>query len=77
MQAAPGSYASQLPFLQQGSVKVIAVPMLERMEKLPDVPTFYEQGLTDKASQVLGCAAPAGTPEAIVQKLSNLMVEDC
>ena len=56
----------RLPFLQQGSVKVIAVP------------TFYEGGLTDKAFQVrgwVGCAAPAGTPEAIVQKLSDLMVE--
>lgn len=78
VQAATGSYASQLPFLQQGSVRVIAVPTLERMKKLPDVPTFYEQGLTDKAFQVrgwVGCAAPAGTPEAIVQKLSDLMVE--
>ena len=78
VQTATGSYASQLPFLQQGSVKVIAVPTLERMKKLPDVPTFYEQGLTDKAFQVrgwVGCAAPAGTPEAIVQKLSDLMVE--
>ena len=56
----------RLPFLQQGSVKVIAVP------------TFYEGGLTDKAFQVrgwVGCAAPAGTPGAIVQKLSDLMVE--
>ena len=37
-----------------------------------------EQGLTDKAFQVrgwVGCAAPVGTPEAIVQKLSDLMVE--
>ena len=78
VQTATGSYASQLPFLQQGSVRVIAVPTLERMKKLPDVPTFYEQGLTDKAFQVrgwVGCAAPAGTPEAIVQKLSDLMVE--
>ena len=78
VQTATGSYASQLPFLQQGAVKVIAVPTLERMKKLPDVPTFYEQGLTDKAFQVrgwVGCAAPAGTPEAIVQKLSDLMVE--
>ena len=57
---------------------MIAVPTLERMKKLPDVPTFYEQGLTEKAFQVrgwVGCAAPAGTPEAIVQKLSDLMVE--
>ena len=47
-------------------------------KKLPDVPTFYEQGLTDKAFQVrgwVGCAAPAGTPDDVVQKLSALMVE--
>ncbi len=78
VQTATGSYASQLPFLQQGAVRVIAVPTLERMRKLPDVPTFYEQGLTDKAFQVrgwVGCAAPAGTPEAIVKRLSDLLVE--
>ena len=77
-QTATGSYASQLPFLQQGSVKVIAVPTLERMKKLPDVPTFYEQGFTDKAFQVrgwVGCAAPAGTPDEILARLSDLMVE--
>jgi tripartite-type tricarboxylate transporter receptor subunit TctC len=78
VQTASGSYASQLPFVQSGSVKVIAVPTLERMKKLPDVPTFHEQGLTEKAFQVrgwVGCAAPVGTPDAIVQKLSDLMVE--
>jgi tripartite-type tricarboxylate transporter receptor subunit TctC len=48
------------------------------MKRLPDVPTFYEQGLTEKAFQVrgwVGCSAPAGTPDAIVQRLSDLMVE--
>jgi tripartite-type tricarboxylate transporter receptor subunit TctC len=78
VQTATGSYASMLPSLQAGSVKVIAVPTLVRMKRLPDVPTFYEQGLTEKAFQVrgwVGCAAPAGTPEAIVQRLSDLMVE--
>ncbi len=78
VQTASGSYATMLPFLQSGAVKVIAVPTLERMKKLPDVPTFYEQGLTEKAFQVrgwVGCAAPVGTPEPIVQKLSDLMVE--
>jgi len=78
VQTASGSYAAMLPFVQSGAVKVIAVPTLERMRKLPDVPTFHEQGLTEKAFQVrgwVGCAAPVGTPDAIVQKLCDLMVE--
>jgi len=78
VQTASGSYAAMLPFVQSGAVKVIAVPTLERMRKLPDVPTFYQQGLTEKAFQVrgwVGCAAPVGTPDAIVQKLCDLMVE--
>jgi tripartite-type tricarboxylate transporter receptor subunit TctC len=78
VQTASGSYATMLPFVQSGAVKVVAVPTLQRMKKLPDVPTFYEQGLTEKAFQVrgwVGCAAPAGTADAIVQKLSDLMVE--
>ena len=77
VQTATGSYASMYASLQAGAIRVIAVPTLERMKKLPDVPTFYEQGLPEKAFQVrgwVGCAAPAGTPDAIVQKLSDLMV---
>ena len=64
--------------LQSGAGRPIAVPTMERMRKLPDVATFYEQGLTEKAFQVrgwVGCSAPAGTPEGIVQRLSDLMVE--
>jgi tripartite-type tricarboxylate transporter receptor subunit TctC len=78
VQTASGSYATMLPFVQSGAVKVIAVPTMERMKTLPDVPTFYEQGLTEKAFQVrgwVGCAAPVGTPDAIVQRLSDLCVE--
>jgi tripartite-type tricarboxylate transporter receptor subunit TctC len=78
VQSASGSYAAMLPFVQSGAVRIIAVPTMVRMKKLPDVPTFYEQGLPEKAFQVrgwVGCAAPAGTPDDVVQKLSDLMVE--
>jgi tripartite-type tricarboxylate transporter receptor subunit TctC len=78
VQGASGSYASASAVLQTGAGRPIAVPTMERMKKLPDVPTFYEQGLTEKAFQVrgwVGCAAPVGTPDDIVQKLSDLMVE--
>jgi len=78
VQSASGSYAAMLPFVQSGAVRIVAVPTMVRMKKLPDVPTFYEQGLQEKAFQVrgwVGCAAPAGTPDGVVQKLSNLMVE--
>jgi tripartite-type tricarboxylate transporter receptor subunit TctC len=78
VQGASGSYASASAVLQTGAGRPIAVPTMERMKKLPDVPTFYEQGLTEKAFQVrgwVGCAAPVGTPDNVVQKLSDLMVE--
>jgi tripartite-type tricarboxylate transporter receptor subunit TctC len=78
VQSASGSYAAMLPTLQSGAIRVIAVPTMVRMKKLPDVPTFHEQGLPEKAFQVrgwVGCAAPAGTPDDVVQKLSDLMVE--
>ena len=78
VQGASGSYASASAVLQTGAGRPIAVPTMERMKKLPDVPTFYEQGLTEKAFQVrgwVGCCAPVGTPDGVVQKLSDLMVE--
>lgn len=78
VQGATGSYASASSVLQTRAGRPIAVPTMERMKRLPDIPTFYEQGLTEKAFQIrgwVGCAAPAGTPEPIVQKLSDLMVE--
>ena len=70
VQGATGSYASASSVLQTGSGRPIAVPTMERMKRLPDVPTFYEQGLSEMAFQIrggVGCAAPAGPPAQIVQ----------
>ena len=48
------------------------------MRKLPDVPTFLEQGVGDVAFQVQGficLVGPAAMPKEIVVKLSDMMVE--
>jgi len=78
VQAGSGSYAAASGLLQSGSARAIAVPTRTRMKKLPDVPTFYEQGVTDRAFLVQGficLVGPAGMPKDVVQKLSDIMVE--
>ena len=49
-----------------------------RSKRLPDVPTYYERGLTEQAFQVRGficLVGSIGMPDDMVQKLSDLMVE--
>lgn len=78
IQGASGSYQAAAGVLQSGTGRPIAVPQTTRMKKLPDVPTFLEQGVTAKAFQIrgwIGLFAPTGTPAAIVERLSSLMVE--
>jgi tripartite-type tricarboxylate transporter receptor subunit TctC len=78
IQSGSGSIAGASSVLQTGTGRPIAVPSMARAKKLPDVPTFYEQGLTEQAFQVRGficLVGPIAMPDEIVQKLSDLMVE--
>jgi len=78
VQGGSGSYAAASSVLQTGNGRPIAVPTKKRMSKLPDVGTFYEQGVTDIAFQVQGficLVGPAGMSKELVQKLSDMMVE--
>ena len=78
IQGGSGSIAGAASVLQTGSGRPIAVPSMVRSKKLPDVPTFYEQGLKELAFQVRGficLVGPIGMPDDIVQKLSDMMVE--
>jgi tripartite-type tricarboxylate transporter receptor subunit TctC len=68
------STASIAPALRQGSLRAIAVSSPQRMADFPDVPTFAELG-HGGATMVpwWGLMAPAGTPPAVVARLTQEM----
>lgn len=77
IQAAQGVYYNTINSAQTGTGRVIAV-WPKRSSKLPDVPTFTEQGVTSRLFGMkgyVGLAGPSGMPQAIVERLSALMVE--
>jgi tripartite-type tricarboxylate transporter receptor subunit TctC len=60
-----------MPFIQQGTLRAIAVTTSQRMPELPDVPTVMEQGFkTYEASSFIALFGPANLPADIVQKLN-------
>jgi tripartite-type tricarboxylate transporter receptor subunit TctC len=62
--------------VQAGNVKALAVADRKRSPLLPDVPTSYEQGLPEfDCAPFYGVFAPAGTPQAIVDKLADALTK--
>jgi tripartite-type tricarboxylate transporter receptor subunit TctC len=56
--------------LRSGKLRGLAVSAPQRLEALPDLPTFIEAGLPEyEGSNWIGFAVPAGTPKPIVEKL--------
>ncbi|QIL80233.1 tripartite tricarboxylate transporter substrate binding protein [Diaphorobacter sp. HDW4A] len=63
--------SSSYPFIKDSRVRAIAVGGAQRSPLLPDVPTVAEGGLAGYAMSTWQCVLlPAGTPDAIVQKLN-------
>lgn len=61
--------------IKGGAVKVLAVASDTRSTILPDVPTFAEQGYPQqKVSVWWGLAAPSGTPEPVLDRLSEALL---
>lgn len=66
-----GSVLSAGPHIKQQRLRVIGVTTPKRSSALPQVPTIAEAGLKGYATSTwYGLLAPAGTPPAIVQRLS-------
>lgn len=63
---------SALAQIRSGDLKALAVTSSKRNESLPEVPTMDEAGVKGYSAAAWGALlAPAGTPEAVIAKLSE------
>jgi tripartite-type tricarboxylate transporter receptor subunit TctC len=69
------SASSATPHIKANRVRPLGVTTATRTEALPDVPSIAEAGLPGyEATQWFGVLAPAGTPQAIVERLHKEIV---
>jgi tripartite-type tricarboxylate transporter receptor subunit TctC len=65
---------SALPHIKDGKTKALAVTTAKRSSVLPNVPTLIESGITIDVGTWNGLMAPAGTDQAIIDKLNRAIV---
>jgi tripartite-type tricarboxylate transporter receptor subunit TctC len=64
------------PLVKSGKLRALAVTSAKRLPSLPDVPTIVEVGLPEATLNTWSAAyMPAGTPQAIVDKVSTIFQE--
>ena len=70
-----GTTPAVLPLAQSGAIRIIALAEAKRDPDMPDVPTIAETVPGVVTATWLGLFAPAGTPQAIVDKLNKAAVD--
>jgi tripartite-type tricarboxylate transporter receptor subunit TctC len=67
-----GNAASVTQYISNGRLIPLGVTSAKRSARLPDVPTVMEQGVNDyEVVEWAGVFLPAGTPQAIVERLAK------
>ena len=67
---------SVLPHVRGGKLHAVAITSAQRSPLLPDVPTVAESGFPGFDVQSwFGIAGPAGTPQAVVQRVNSELVK--
>lgn len=67
--------ASSLPHIKSGKLKAIAVSWPQRLDVLPDVPTYAEAGHPDLNNPSwFGLVAPKNTPAAQVERVQKAVI---
>jgi tripartite-type tricarboxylate transporter receptor subunit TctC len=71
------SYAAAKSFIKEGKVKAIAVTSSKRTSFAPEIPTIAEYKPLSKyqLENWFGMFAPAGTPDAVMQKLNAAVTQ--
>ncbi len=70
------SYVSAIGQVQAGKLRILGWSARKRTPTLPDVPTMAEAGYAGVELEIWqGIVAPAGTPPAIVHKLSTELIK--
>jgi len=65
-----------LGYVKAGRLRALAAANGKRLEQLPEVPTFAEQGYTGmEAGLWYGLLAPRGTPQAVINRLNAAINE--
>ena len=65
------TYATSHPQVAAGRLRMLGIASSHRSKLIPDVPTIAEMGLPGYEGNLwIGMMAPAGTPQAIVDKLA-------
>ncbi len=63
--------STSLALIREGKMRALAITSPARSRDLPDVPTMSESGLPDLTLEFwAGLLAPAGTPPAVIERLS-------
>lgn len=71
-----GSLIQTTPHIRSGKLKALATGGAKRNPILPDIPTVSEAGVPGyEANNWWGVVAPAGTPKAVVERLSKAVAE--
>ena len=67
---------SSMPQIQAGKLRALAIAAPKRLPALPDVPTFAEGGLPEMDNMAwYGLVAPAGTPQAVIDRIHDATVK--
>lgn len=69
------TYGGAASLIEQGKIRVLAVAADERLEALPDVPTFKELGYDYTYGAWRGVAVPKGTPQEVKDILEKSFTE--